>query len=87
MAFTSTTSTTPGPTVLGNYKFISGTFTQVAGDVGGAITTGLNALAAADANNYTSHIGAPNAKVTTSGGTITIVTGDGVSGTWWALGR
>lgn len=87
MAFTVATSTQPGPAVVGPYKLISGTFTQVAGDVGGSITTGLNALAAWGAANTTSHIGAPTPKITVSGGTITLVTGDGISGQWFAIGR
>lgn len=87
MAFSTTTSTQPGPAVVGPYKLISGTYTQVAGDVGGSITTGLNALVAFGAGNVTSHVGAPLPKVAVSGGTITIVTGDGISGVWWAIGR
>lgn len=86
MAFAQATSTQPGPAVIGPYKLVTGTFTQTAGDVGGAITTGLSALVWADVL-ITSHIAASDPKKTISGGTITIVTSDGVSGNWIAIGR
>lgn len=86
MAFSTTTTTAPGPAVVGPYKLITGTFTNATGDVGGAISTGLNAIVACDVF-ITSHIGSQNPKFTVSGGTITIVTEDGADGNWWAIGR
>lgn len=86
MAFASSTTTQPGPAVIGPYRLISGTYTNAAGDTGGAITSGLNVLVWASAI-CTSHVGSQMPKVTISGGTITIVTEDGADGNWIAIGR
>lgn len=89
MAFSSTVTTQPGPAIIGPYRFISGTFVNAAGDVGGTIaasTTGVNAIVAYGAW-ITSHVGAQQPKVTISGGAITLVTEDGTDGNWWLIGR
>ena len=86
MAFSTTTSTQPGPAVVGPYKLITGTWTQAAGDVGGTISTGLSAIVLPSVW-VTSHVGTQEPKFTVSGGSITIVTSDGVSGGWSAIGR
>jgi len=85
MAFASSTTTQPGPAVIGSLRLIFGTFTNAAGDVGGAISTGFGVIVACGVF-YTSHVGSQSPKYTVSGGTITIVTEDGVDGNWWAIG-
>lgn len=69
-----------------SFRISAGTFTQSSGDVGGTIDTGLKSIAFAGVS-CSSHIGTENAKVSWSGGTLTIVTDDNVSGYWWAIGR
>ena len=82
-------------TIAGNKRLVFGTFTNSAGDTGGAITTGLDSV---DwfAPIVTSHSGATGTKHTISGGTVTIVVpsdalvpsaaADGVDGLWIAIG-
>lgn len=86
MAFAYTVDTNRGSTVIGNRRFIVGTFTNGEADSGGAIVTGLSKVDAFDVL-VTSHVGSTNAKRTVSGGTVTIVTPNGVDGTWWAIGN
>jgi hypothetical protein len=62
-----------------------GTFTNGATDTGGAIVTGMK-IADHVTFSINSHVGATMPKATISGGTVTIVTDDGVSGTWRASG-
>ena len=86
MAFSASTTTAPGPDVLGSSRLISGTFTNTDTDSGGDITTGFSVIIACGVH-YTSHISGAMPKFTVSGGTITIVTSNGVDGAWWAIGR
>ncbi len=85
MAFSSSTTTAPCPTVIGNQRYIFGTFTNGEADSGGAITTGLSVITACGIF-FTSHTGLTEPKFTVSGGTITIVTPNGADGNWWAIG-
>ena len=73
------------PLSLGNARMRTGTFTNAAGDTGGAITTGLNGIFAAG-TEVNSHVGTQAVKYTRSNGTLTIVTGENVDGQWWAIG-
>lgn len=86
MAFSASTTTAPGPDVLGSSRLISGTFTNTDTDSGGAITTGFSVIIACGVF-HTSGINNADPKFTVSGGTITIVTSNGADGSWWAIGR
>lgn len=86
MAFATTPNTSIGPVVIGSVRLVHGTFTNTDTDSGGAIDTGLSSIIAADVFS-TSHLGAGSSKFTVSGGTITLVTGNGVDGGWWAIGK
>lgn len=70
---------------MGNKRVKFGTFTNTDTDSGGAITTGLKALDAYG-SEVTSHTDASKPKNTVSGGTLTLVTDNGVDGLWWAIG-
>jgi hypothetical protein len=79
MAFASTVNSI---TVFGNKRIAFGEFTQVSLDVGGAIATGLSALAYFEASYSTSNVDAD--------GTVTIVTADpgaAQTGYWMAIGE
>ena len=69
-------------------KFVYGSFTQAAGDLGGDISTGLNVVRYFGFS-ITSHIGTqvPKVTFTTSSGTVTIVTSDDVEARWFAFGE
>ncbi len=86
MAFASTTTTAPGPDVLGSSRLISGTYTNAETDSGGAISTGFSVIIACGVFS-TNAIGNADPKFTVSGGTITVVTSNGADGSWWAIGR
>jgi len=73
------------PLSLGNARMRTGTFTNGAGETGGAITTGLNGIFAAG-TECNSHVGTTVPKYTRSSGTLTLVTGEHVDGQWWAIG-
>ena len=78
MAFASTVSDV---TVFGNKRIAFGEFTQISGDTGGAIATGLSSLAYFEANYSTNNVD--------SSGTVTITTanpGAGQTGFWMAIG-
>jgi hypothetical protein len=78
MAFSSTTTS---QAVFGNKRVVIGEYAQGNGDTGGAIATGLGDISYFDATGAT--------KITTSGGTATIVTADptaAVTGFWMAIG-
>lgn len=78
MAFASTTNAI---TVMGNKRVAFGEYTQVSGDTGGAIATGLGALDFFQATAADT--------VSVSGGTATITTADplaSVTGYWMAIG-
>lgn len=82
MAFSSSVTTS---TIAGNKRLVFGTFTNADTDSGGSITTGLKVV---DWFGLfpTSHVGATDAKVTISAGTVTLVTDNGLDGTWMAIG-
>lgn len=74
--------------VVGRQRRAYGTWTNAAGDSGGAIATGLRWVAGFN-GIPTSHFGAPVMKATlnsASAGQVTIVTGDNVDGNWEAWG-
>lgn len=75
-----------GSTVVGNLRMKYGTFTNSAGDTGGDIDTGLNAIVASGFN-VTSHVDGFVPKNTISGGTMTIDIPDNIDGLWWAMGK
>lgn len=73
-------------TVMGNKVVLSGTYTQAATDSGGTITTGMGNINFFDTSpNGNVEETAP--KITTSGGTVTIVTTVGSTGIWRAVGN
>ena len=67
------------------YKMAWGTFTNGTNDSGGAIVTGFKSCNFFIAS-INSHLSAAEVKHTISGGTVTIVTGDDIDGTWFAIG-
>lgn len=79
-------STVSGARTAGNQRCKYGTFSNDAGDSGGNITTGLHYIAS---HNVTvnSHVDTAIPKSTTSGGTLTLVVQDAISGTWEATGK
>ena len=62
-----------------------GTFTNAETDSGGDIATGLKTV---DFITFSinSHVGGTDVKHTISGGTVTIVTPNGIDGTWFGIG-
>ena len=85
MAFSSTVTAAQSYHV-GPKRHRGGTFTQTLGsDSGGDITTGLSAI---DTYGYnlTSHMDGVLPKVTTSGGTLTLLMEGNGDGTWWVIG-
>ena len=69
-------------TIFGDKRVAFGAFTQVSGDTGGAIATGLASLAYFHASYMTAH--------SDSSGTVTITTADPLgeqSGFWFAIGN
>lgn len=83
MAFSSTVTS---KTNLGAVSLIYGTYTQADGDSGGTITTGFGTVIAFGAM-ITGQLDATEPKYSESGGTVTLVTGNGVDGSWWAIGK
>lgn len=73
-------------TVIGDQRMVVGTFTNTDTDSGGAISTGLGLVNGFEIVN-TSHVGATVPKHTISGGTVTIVTDNGMDGQWIAVGK
>lgn len=84
MAFAYTTNGQVGS--VGNFKMVSGAFTNSSSS-GGDITTGLN-FVAAFGSMATSHVGTlvPKYTLVTATGVVTIVTDDEENGNWWAIG-
>lgn len=85
MAFSSSSDTDRGMVVMGNRRLVTGTFTQGDADSGGTITTGLTKVDMF-VPTPTSHVGLAMPKYSVSGGTVTLVTPNGMDGTWVALG-
>lgn len=83
MAFASTVS---GARTAGGMRCKFGTFSNGDGDSGGSITTGLHYIASHNVT-VSSDTDAAIPKTTTSGGTLTLVTGNNIDGTWEATGR
>jgi hypothetical protein len=88
MAFSS--AITARPFAMGNKRVSTGTFTQVGGDTGGNIDTGLRSCefmmlqtggAAVSADQS-----AVNETFPCAGSAVTIVTTDGANGFWLAVG-
>lgn len=82
MAFASTVS---GNSVHGNHRVVWGTFTNTDADSGGDIDTGLDTVFGFMLIP-TSHLGSTQPKYSASGGTVTLVTDNGVDGNWYAIG-
>ena len=82
MAFASTVT---GNTVYGNHRVVTGTFTNGETDAGGSITTGLDYVFGFS-YTVTGQVGATMPKYSVSGGTVTLVTDNGVDGNWIAFG-
>lgn len=83
MAFSSSIT---GSTVIGDRRIIFGTFSQADTDSGGDISTGYGVVNACGVIP-TGQVDSDMPKYTISGGTITVVTGNGVDGNWWAVGK
>lgn len=85
MAFTYTVE---GIEVIGRYKHVYGTFTNTGGSTGGSIATGLNMLHAGTMTDIANavHDGVDVVDITTTGGTMVIVTDADVDGIWEAIG-
>ena len=81
MAFASTIT---GSTVMGNVRFVYGTFTNAAADNGGDIETGGGTVLGFG-TVPTSDVDAAPPKYSASSGTVTLVTGYGVDGNWFAF--
>lgn len=82
MAFASTVS---GNSIHGNHRVVWGTFTNTDTDSGGSIDTGFDTIFGFMVIP-TSHSGVLAPKYSASGGTVTLVTGNGVDGNWYAVG-
>lgn len=81
MAFTYTKD---APTIFGNKRIFTGTFSQISGDTGGAIVTGCSNI-----QNFQACGGGGVTKVSISGQTATIVTTDpaaAATGYWMCIG-
>lgn len=89
MAFTSTTDTRPHS--LGDLVMLTGTFTNsTGGDNGGDILLASHLSKILAAGHNGNEVSAPLVTTeidATVGTTITLVTGAGVDGTWWAIGN
>lgn len=86
MAFESTIDTRPN--TMGNLMMITGTFTNGGSDGGGDIdVSGILAdVIAAGANGNAA--GATDMEIDgTTSTTLTLVTANGLDGTWWAMGN
>ncbi len=86
MAFESTIDTRPH--TMGNLMMITGTFTNGGSDGGGDIdVSGILAdVIAAGANGNAA--GATDMEIDgTTSTTLTLVTANGLDGTWWAMGN
>lgn len=66
-------------------KLVYGTFTNAAADAGGDVVTGLHNIDCF-LHSVNSHLGGEVIKASTSGGTATLVTSEGVDGAWIAIG-
>jgi hypothetical protein len=73
-------------TFYGNHRVVVGSYTNREADSGGAITTALDYIFEFN-TTVTGQVGATVPKVTISGGTATLVTDNGVDGTWVARGK
>lgn len=81
MAFTYTKD---APTVFGNKRIYTGTFSQASGDTGGDIVTGCSSI-----QNFQATGGGGVTKASISGQTVTLTTTDPVAtvtGYWMCIG-
>lgn len=72
-------------TVVGDLRFVFGTFTNASGSTGGAIVTGLNEIFYFNSTCGTSQSGTVNL-TTISGGTVTMTVVSDEDGLWMAIG-
>jgi hypothetical protein len=76
---------------IGNLRYAYGTYTNGVGDTGGDIDTGLDSVFfAALQPNAAATVAAQhvvNDTLPVAGNALTIVTGDGEDGYWFAIGR
>jgi|GEM_PF-4309955 len=86
MAFVYTADRGKAGHIGGDMRQVGGSFAQDAGDTGGAITTGLKQVISVMINP-TNHINSAFPKYTISGGSVTIITGDGTDGDITFIGR
>lgn len=82
MAFVDTVS---GRTVYGNHRVVWGTYAQGETDAGGDIETGMDVVYGFS-TVPTGQVGSTAPKYSVSGGTVTLVTDNGVDGNWIAFG-
>ena len=73
-------------TIYGNHRIVTGTFTNGETDSGGNIVTGLDYVFGFSCIP-TGQVGATMPKYSVSGGTITLVTDNGVDGNWIVFGK
>jgi hypothetical protein len=83
MAFAYTVS---GRENLGSINVIYGTYTNTDTDSGGSITTGMG-LVAGFGVVPTGQVDMHMPKYSVSGGVVTLVTGNGDDGNWYAMGK
>jgi len=72
-------------TVVGDLRFVFGTYTNAGGSEGGAIVTGLNEIFYFNSSCGATQSGTVNLS-TISGGTVTMTVVDGEDGLWMAIG-
>ncbi len=83
MAFSSSIS---GRENIGSINMLWGTFTNTDTDSGGTIDTGMSAVMGFMTIS-TGQVDASQSKYSASGGTVTLVTQNGVDGNWVAMGK
>lgn len=71
---------------VGSMHMLYGTFTNAETDSGGTIATGFGTVQAFGAIP-TGQVDASAVKYSESSGTVTLVTGNGVDGNWFAIGK
>ncbi len=71
---------------LGSVNLLYGTYTNTSTDSGGAITTSMGSVIGFG-TVPTGAVGEPIPKYSVSGGVVTLVTVNGSSGNWFAIGK